>query len=248
LTLSFSCSQAESTPAHTQVTQTVGQPRAKLGCQKKMNRDFFTHKENWYGSFYELAIELQPSHDNVRLERALDSLWSHPNLSGHWVSIENFGRSPDVFNISDQSQSMDQNSLIHLYGVFSIPEIDKQLGCLSIVVRETEGSDWLDFSFPTKMLESAFGEIPWSTVVDKYLLQIADMIYQQTPYDLALIGEEVSGLVNKASITEKGIANEVKFYGLDNNKVLISPAFWSEMSLDKAHEVMPSGLRWATFA
>jgi len=29
LASSFSCSQAESTPAHTQVTHTVGQPRAK---------------------------------------------------------------------------------------------------------------------------------------------------------------------------------------------------------------------------
>jgi hypothetical protein len=29
LASSFSCSQTESTPAHTQVTQTVGQPRAK---------------------------------------------------------------------------------------------------------------------------------------------------------------------------------------------------------------------------
>jgi hypothetical protein len=29
LASSFSCSQAESTPAHTQVTQTVSQPRAK---------------------------------------------------------------------------------------------------------------------------------------------------------------------------------------------------------------------------
>jgi hypothetical protein len=37
LASSFSCSQTESTPAHTQVTQTVGQPRAKV-CR------FFTFK------------------------------------------------------------------------------------------------------------------------------------------------------------------------------------------------------------
>jgi len=221
-----------------------------------MNRDFFTQKENWYGSFYELAIELQTSHDNVRLEKALEALWNHPNLSGHWLSKENYGQGPDKFSIADKFHGMNQNSLIHLYGVFFIPEIDKQIGCLSIIVRETDGSDWLDFCFPTGMLESAFSvkypletdEYPWSTVLDKYLLQMADMIYQQIPYDLAFIGDEVSGLANKASIISEGIERQIKSYGLNNNKIFLSPAFWGEISLDKTYEVLPSGLRWATFA
>jgi hypothetical protein len=221
-----------------------------------MNKDFYVEQDNWSGSYYELAIELQTSHDNVRLESALQALWSHPNLSGHWLSKENYGQAPDVFNVADEFHDTDKSSFIHVYGVCSIPEIDKRVGCLSIIVREKEGSDWLDFCFPIGMLESAFSvkypleteEYPWSTVLDKYLLQMADMIYQQVPYDLAFIGDEVSGLVNKASIISEGIEHQIKIYSLNNNKIFLSPAFWDGISLDKTYEVLPSGLRWATFA
>ena len=221
-----------------------------------MNRDFFTQKENWYGSFYELAIELQTSHDNVRLEQALEALWSHPNLSGHWLSIENYGQSPDVISILNEFRFENSNPFINLYGLFSIPDIDKQVGCLSTIVRETNGSDWLDFCFPTGMLKSAFSvnhplemrEYPWSVTLDKYLLQMADMIYQKTPFDLAFIGDEVSGLVNKASIISEGIESQIKIYGLSKNKIFLSPEFWNEISFDKNYEVMPSGLQWATLA
>lgn len=220
-----------------------------------MNRDLFIQQETWYGSFYELAIELQTSHDDIRLEKALETLWSHPNLSGHWASIENFGKNPDVISIPNGFQGESSNSFINLYGLLSIPDIDKQVGCLSTVIRETNGSDWLDFCVPTKMLKSAFSvkqpleirEYPWSTILDKYLLQMADMIYQQTPFDLAFIGDEVSGLVNKASIISEGIESQIKVYDLSKNKIFLSPEFWSELSLDKNFEVMPSGLRWATF-
>ena len=221
-----------------------------------MNKDFYAERKNWSGSYYELAIELQTSHDNVRLEKALDTLWHHPNLSGHWLSVEHFGLNPDVFNVSHEIHGIEENSFMRLYGMFSIPEIEKQVGCLSIVVRETDGSDWLDFCIPTGMLEAAFSvkhtleirEYPWSMILDKYLLQMADMIHQQTPFDLAFIGDEVSGLVNKASIISEGIESQIKIYDLSRNKIFLSPAFWNEISLDKNYEVLPSGLRWAIFA
>src|SRR5215212_1840499 len=99
-----------------------------------MNKEIFTEKENWRGSYYELAIELQSSHDNVRLEKAMQALWSHPNLSGHWLSKENYGQAPDVFNIANEFRGTDNHSFIHVYGLFSIPQIDRQVGCLSIIV------------------------------------------------------------------------------------------------------------------
>ncbi len=218
-----------------------------------MNKDFYVERKNWSGPYYELAIELQASHDDVQLEQALQALWSHSNLSGHWLSKESYAQSPDTFNVADAFHGENGNSFIHLYGVFFIPDIEKHVGCLSIVVREKDGSDWLDFCFPTAMLTTAFAvkyplptdEYPWSVVLDKYLMQMADLVYQQTPYDLAFIGDEVSGLVNKASIIEKGIENEVKFYGL--NKVLIAPELWDEISLNKTYESLPAGLRLTTF-
>ena len=221
-----------------------------------MDRDLFIQKESWYGSYYELAIELQTSHDDIRLEKALETLWRHPNLSGHWLRIENFGQKPDVISIPNEFRVESSGSFINLYGLFSIPDIDKQAGCLSTIVRETNGSDWLDFCIPTEMLKSTFSvnhplemrEYPWSAILDKYLLQMADMIYQKTPFDLAFIGDEVSGLVNKASIISEGIESQIKIYDLSKNKIFLSPGFWNEISLDKKYEVLPSGLRWATFA
>ncbi len=190
------------------------------------------------------------------MEQALQALWKHPNLSGCWLRVENFGQDPDIFSVANEFQYSEQHSFMRLYGILSIPEIGKQVGCLSIVVRETNGSDWLDFCITTGLLEEAFSvkhpleirEYPWATILDKYLLQMADMIYQQTPFNLAFIGDEVSGLVNKASIVSEGIENQIKIYDLSKNKIFLSPGFWNEISLDKKYEVLPSGLRWATFA
>jgi hypothetical protein len=212
-----------------------------------MNRDFFTRKENWFGSFYELAIELQTSHDDVYLEKALAALWKHPYLIGPWVDIKKFGLSPDVIRVSNFNDGTENFSFLRLYGVLSLPELGEQIGCLSIVVRETDGSDWLDFCVPTGMLESILpvehplptDNYPLVKVVDQYFLQMADMIYKQTPYDLALIGNEVSGIVNKDAIVSGGLESQISIFGLSKIKILISPKFWDEIVLDRtAHEVL----------
>jgi len=175
-----------------------------------------------------------------------------------------YGQGPDIVNVANEFYSTNGNSFIHLYGVFFIPEIDRQVGCLSAIVRESDGSDWLDFCFPTAMLKSVFplkkpfthDENPWLTILDKYLLQMADIVYQQTPYDLAFMGNEVSGLVNKASITSTGIENQINIFSINDSDtllspsctILLSPSFWDEILLNRTYEVMPSGLRWTKFA
>ena len=212
-----------------------------------MNREFFTQKENWHGSYYELAIELQSSHDDIRLEQALQALWSHPNLSGHWLNLENYGQNPDRLQVSGIINNSDNVSCANIYGIFLIPEIDKQVGCLSVIVREHNGSDWLAFCFPSAMLKSIFpvkyplvhDENLWLSILDKHLLQMADIIYRQIPYDFALIGDEVSGMAHKISITEAEF---------ENGGILLSPSLRDKISPNKVFEVMPSGLQWATFA
>jgi hypothetical protein len=212
-----------------------------------MNKEIFTAKENWRGSYYELAIELQSSHDDIQQEQALQALWSHPNLSGHWLNLESYGQDPDIFRISELIDKESNISYANLYGVFHIPEIHQQVACLSVVVREKNGSDWLDFCFPTVMLKQVFplksplshAENSWLKIVDKYLLETADIVYHQTPYDLALIGEEVSGMVHKVFVTGTEI---------ENGGVLLSPMLWEKLSPNKVFEVMSSGLRWVPFA
>jgi hypothetical protein len=92
--------------------------------------------------------------------------------------------------------------------------------------------------FPLKSPLS-HAENSWLKIVDKYLLETADIVYHQTPYDLALIGEEVSGMVHKVFVTGTEI---------ENGGVLLSPMLWEKLSPNKVFEVMSSGLRWVPFA
>lgn len=57
-----------------------------------MDGSVFHSQENWHGTYYELAIELQPTRDTERLMGATRRLWMCDTLTGTWLSQEQFGR------------------------------------------------------------------------------------------------------------------------------------------------------------
>lgn len=73
------------------------------------------------------------------------------------------------------------------------------IGCQIGVVREAV-SDWLYLSLPVGMLHRRFpvsyplepGRNPWITPLEKTLVEIADGVATQVPFDLALVGEDVA--------------------------------------------------------
>ncbi len=210
-----------------------------------MDRETYVTQENWYGSYYELAIVLNNSPDNARLRQALTVIWNCSDLHGPWFEREDYSMPTTAI----PELMADIEPLKLLYGLITIPQTGTTLGCLSVVVREDKGSDWLDLCIPTGMLGLEFPiQYPilrdnnlWLKEIDDVFLRVADEVYRRVPFDLALIGEEVSGLVDKAEVfSNVGL--------LKDGGYLLSPALFSQLSSTTLNPVsLPAGLLWIPF-
>lgn len=173
-----------------------------------MDRSLYRKPENWYGSYYELAVELQPTGDDERLLRAMQRLWDYPALTGPWTSREAFGHPPAV------PATVLQSDPVPLYGVLELDD-GREIGCVSHVIREEGGSDWLDLSLPTGMLESVFqveyplaeDTNPWLAELDEAFVLIAEWLYAEAPFQVAIIGEEVSGFTSATEMNTDEVAS-----------------------------------------
>ncbi|MFG2058921.1 hypothetical protein ACGFI9_33355 [Micromonospora sp. NPDC048930] len=169
----------------------------------------FTLADNWYGGFYELALELGDTSD-ARLETALDVLWSAAGVEGCYGSH----RIP----LSDQQAvpctlaSLERSS--HLYGVVRLPN-GAPMVCGVVAVREDNGPDWLDFYLPLGALgraeprsnEHMVGDpgsssvsLAWRRPIDDWLADLGARVYTAVDFRLGLIGNEVSGQTDAATI------------------------------------------------
>ena len=173
----------------------------------------FTPQNVWFGGFYELAIELGEPSDE-RLFEALKVLWQHSSLHGCYLDND---VEPDKQKRIEPSPELINR--MHLYGLAQLPD-GKKVACGSCIIREDDGSDWLDFYLPTGALGKAYdiGGYPfdaagfahrdWQVPVDEWLKDIGTHIFSVVPFNLGLIGFEVSGEFYAAEILEKGIPAE----------------------------------------
>src|SRR5262245_9921591 len=60
-----------------------------------MDRHEYLLDENWYGSFYEISLELGPVGNDVLAMQALRALWSQPEVRGPWRERSDFDSEPD---------------------------------------------------------------------------------------------------------------------------------------------------------
>lgn len=200
-----------------------------------------TVREDWYGSWYDLAIEVGPAGDDRRLLEALGAVWRAPGLRGPWPRPDAGAGARPV----DVHLPLAFEDVQRLYGVLHLAG-HGPLGCLSVVVREESpgGADWLDVSVPTSMLRHEFPvryplirtDNPWLREIDRALLLIADAVYAAAPFALALVGEEASGWTSAREITAEYVAQA--------GGCLLPPALAHRLRLDGAAAVSPSGLRW----
>jgi hypothetical protein len=199
----------------------------------RMNRDTFFKEENWYGSYYELCIELGETGNDTRLIEAMKCLWSQPQLRGGWWNRADFNTDAPQFEISEGFDRL-RYGVIQLQNGFSV-------GCLMYVVREDNGSDWLDLCIPTGMLSLIFSinypiydvSNSWMDDVDQALIEIGTSIYKAHPFRLALIGEETSGLTHADSLSL-----DVLRYG----RSLIPKSLWNSVSIDIPAMLIPPDL------
>ncbi|MBP3967324.1 hypothetical protein [Paenibacillus lignilyticus] len=160
--------------------------------------------EDWYGSYFELAIQFKNKLSDDLLRDCIHGLWSNDHLFGPCIEKENVGKGFIDFGLV--SGEVFSN---YLYGILTLAD-STLLGCLSLTVREEEGSDWLDFCIPSGILEKKYS-VTYPLIPEKNLFlqeletvfsEIAKTVYSISPFDMALIGEEVSGMLYVDSLTK----------------------------------------------
>lgn len=166
----------------------------------------FLDDENWTGGYYELAIKLGQRTAAEATERVLGTLatiWDQPSLDGCY-------RDRRAARADQERTTPDPRYLDHpesFYGVAELPG-GKRVVCVSHVVREDvdDGDDWVDFSLPLGSLSKTdlrAGAYPfgaetssraWREPIDHWFIRMAEAIAAEYPFELALIGHEVSGM------------------------------------------------------
>lgn len=170
-----------------------------------MNRSDYLRAENWYGSYYELSLQLGPPGDDERAITALRAMWDLPELLGPWRRREAFGTAPII-------PELDNECLTH-YGLISLNR-ETQVGCMSFLIR-CDDADWLDLSIPTGMLERVFPiRYPlnvetntWLRGVDDLFASMGNRVYRQVPFLLGCLCEESSGFRTAAELSESDCEN-----------------------------------------
>jgi hypothetical protein len=175
---------------------------------------YFTKPDTWNGGFYELSLEFSDSTEE-ELRAATHTLWSFPALKGYYLDNN---REPDEQEPMNMSPiSVEGGS--HLYGLAHLPN-GVQVACGSCFVRPDEGRAWLNFYLPMGALGDAYpvGGYPfesdvkkaelWQRPLDNWLAEIGDYVFSLVPFQLGLIGFEVSGDVTFAEQYAKGKPQE----------------------------------------
>jgi hypothetical protein len=200
-----------------------------------MDRDTYLTEDSWHGSYFELALQIGPAGDDRVAEQALHALWRQPELRGPWLAKDEFGSEPIAPSLSHYS----------LYGCLKFGDVE--LGCMSYFIREEPGSDWLDLSIPTGMFELAFPVSypldtqtnPWLAKVERVLATIGARIFEATPFELGLLGEEASGASS---------ASELSAVECERGGLLVPAPLWEALSPGRVPELIAPGLVYAPYA
>lgn len=169
----------------------------------------FTLADNWHGGCYELALELGDTSD-ARLEAALGVLWSAAGVEGCYGD----DRIPPCDQQTVPCTVASLERFGHLYGVVRLPN-GAPMVCGVVAVREDNGPDWLDFYLPLGALgraeprsnEHMVGDpgnssasLIWRRPIDDWLADLGAQVYSAVDFRLGLIGNEVSGQTDAATI------------------------------------------------
>ncbi|WML56095.1 hypothetical protein [Neobacillus sp. PS2-9] len=162
----------------------------------------YNNPNNWIGGFYELSIEFHPVGDNERLNQALMAIQSFKLFKGIWRERQDFQAGSISLPIN-----IDNDSVIQFYGTLIMND-GNTLPCLISIIRIKGESDWLDVSIPQASFEKFYPykypltkELnPWLVRVDEIFIGLAETIFNHSSFELAMIGEEISGSTNQGQI------------------------------------------------
>jgi hypothetical protein len=200
-----------------------------------MERAEYLCEENWWGSYYELALELGPSGDDAMATRAQEALWRLPELRGPWRELADFSSVPDTTLLAPEE--------VRSYGVLAFDR-NTELGLMSHFVRIEGQSDWLELSIPTGMLELRFpvrypidlATNTWLCELDRLLVRIAARIYKVAPFRLGLLGEEASG---------SGSASKLTATDCEHGGFVVPEALWHKLAPKRVPDLIDGGMVYA---
>ncbi|KYG34337.1 hypothetical protein [Alkalihalobacillus trypoxylicola] len=176
-----------------------------------MDYDFYINPNHWIGGFYELSIEYNRSGHNKRVNDGFAALCKSHYFNGVWENKKDYQKKSISLPINIQ-----KDSVTSFYGTLSLSNSKEEvLPCAITVIRVEGESDWLDIAIPQAAIEKRFPykypltiELnPWLKKVNERYTQLAELIYCSSPFDLAIIGEEISGHTNQENITYEVMKN-----------------------------------------
>jgi hypothetical protein len=152
-------------------------------------KELFLNPELRTGGFYELAIQVCPSMNNIPIKDYTNFIWNQEYIEGPFDESFNL-ISVDIENI--------QHRGLITFGDYKIP-------FMTYNIREDEpidtGYNWLDICFYTSAIEHVFGKEyqTWTETpkvpleLNNFLEKLAVELYNIFPFQLALKDFEVSG-------------------------------------------------------
>ena len=169
-----------------------------------MEREDYEKRNNWAGSFYELALRSPVKGDIRALQPVMAALWSSAELIGPWRERGDVGT-------PSHTTTLEAGELNSLYGILQVSD-SVHVGCFTDIFDEPDDFAWLCLSIPTAMLDRYYDvreplghrNNPWLDELDAALLRIAGATFSAVPYHLGLIGEEALGLVGQEASASMG--------------------------------------------
>lgn len=163
----------------------------------------FINLDNWIGGFYELSIEFHPVGNDSRLNGALTALEKSKVINGIWKEREDYKKMTVSLPLENYEDSVNQ-----YYGIILVSD-GNTLPCAISINSIAGESEWLDISIPQAAFEKTYpykyplteNLNPWLNGVNETFIKLAETVFKQSPFDLAMIGEEISGYTNQETIT-----------------------------------------------
>ena len=164
----------------------------------------------WLGGFYELALKYESASDAL-LDKGLQRIWEFADLQGCYLR-------PDI-EPSHQPRIAPSLAILkangHLRGIATIPH-GKQVACGNCLVCEEQGPAWVSLYLPLGGLATVYevGAYPfeqtvscrsWREPLEKWLAAVGEFVFSKVPFQLGLVGFEVSGMVSAEDLAVSGV-------------------------------------------
>ncbi|HEX7189878.1 MAG TPA: hypothetical protein VF423_16840 [Actinomycetes bacterium] len=162
---------------------------------------------NWAGGHYELTLEFS-RRDGPQLQRALDSIWHHAGIAGCLATPSSH---PTEHRPAPRTvEALDTAG--HLHGVVTLPGEHQVVASVAVHLRG--GVDELHFGLPMGSLGRVYldaGGFPfgadgdassavWRQPLEDWMAGIGRAVFATLPFELGLVGFEVSGETDAAEV------------------------------------------------